>query len=88
MEKGDVGGITVPCPHLASTPHLSLCPKGSSPEPVPGAALRAWDSILSTELPSADAVWPGGGGAVNAELPHSSGSTGVFYTVSQATQWD
>ena len=51
MEKGDVGGITVPCPHLASTPHLSLCPKGSSPEPVPGAALRAWDSILSTELP-------------------------------------
>lgn len=57
MEKGDVGGITVPCPHLMSTPRLSVCPMGSSPEPVPGAPLRAWDSILSTEQPSADAAW-------------------------------
>ena len=48
--------------HLAGTPHLSLCPKGSSPEPVPGAVLRAWDSTLSTELPSADAAWQWGRG--------------------------
>lgn len=75
--------------HLASTPHLSLCPKGSSPEPVPRAVLRAWDSTLSTELPSADAAWQWGrGGAVNAVLPHSSGSTVVFCHVSQAPQWD
>lgn len=75
--------------HLVSIPHLSLCPKGSSPEPVPGAVLRAWDSTLSTELPSAHAAWQlGGGEAVNAVLPHSSGSTGVFCTVSQAPQWD
>lgn len=68
MKKGDVAGITVPCPHLMSTPHLSLCPMGSSPELVPGAPLRAWDSILSTEGPSADAAWQWGVGGVNAML--------------------
>ena len=61
--------------HLASTPHLSLCPKGSSPEPVPRAVLRAWDSTLSTELPSADAAWQWGRGGL--EYPAKSPVSGT-----------